>query len=128
MSFLLNVEKDLIGFEKKVLLVLTSETARQDALKAANLVEFAVPIVMEFAASGYLPQNVVTIMQRYAVPVAEGLLNGSITIESEIKLLVGQAASAILSRQHGVTTTIANIARDLAFLQVSHAPTLKSLN
>lgn len=99
---------------------LTSPKAQQEIEKAAIVAVKYIPLVRAFLNSGYVPERVIYLMNTYGVPVAQGLADGSITALDEIKVLVGLAVSTVIKKNEGLSTAAANIARELALLQVKN--------
>lgn len=109
----------LDNFVKKEVKALTNflesplvKSIENDLDQALN---FALPIAAEFATSGYIPSSVVTIMEKYAIPVADGLANGTITAIGEIKQLIGSGLSALIQKNHGLSGTLATIVNNIAY-------------
>lgn len=108
------VKKQLHSIEN----ILESPLAHKIEKDLDEALNFALPIVETFAGTGYVPVNVVTVMQKYAIPVADGLASGSITAIDEIKTLVGDGVSYLIQKNHGFSSTVAKIINNLAYARV----------
>lgn len=105
------VKKELKSIEN----ALESPLAHKIEHDLDEALHFAIPIVQEFVTSGYIPANVVSIMEKYAIPVADGLASGAITAIGEIKTLIGDGVSYLIEKNHGFSSTIAKIVNNLAY-------------
>lgn len=97
---------------------LTSPEAHQIEVILDEALNFALPVVESFAATGYAPAAVAVTMAKYAIPVADGLANGSVTAIDEIKSLIGAGVTHLVSKNFGLSTTLAAIINNLAYAKV----------
>lgn len=111
----MSIQSVVSGFFKKILSFLKSDQAKSAVLTAAQLAEVALPYVVEFGSAGLIPAKVISVLEKYGLPIANSLANGTAPVD-EIKLLIGQAVATILKHNHNISTTVANIARDMAYL------------
>lgn len=112
-----------INWIKSVFKFLTSPKAQEEASRAAQVFVQYIPLVAAFAATNYESNKVVQVFVKYGLPVAADLASGVAPID-EIKKLVGQAVSTIISHNESLSTTAANIAQNLAYLEVKNNPAL----
>lgn len=77
---------------------------------------FAQPIVATFVATGYAPAAVVAAMIQFAIPVADDMANGKITEQDEIKKVIGAGVSGLITKNFGLSNTLAVIVNNLAYV------------
>lgn len=121
----MSVFSSIVGFianlGSKVIGVFKSKTVQDYAVKAAQIAVKYEPLVAAIASANFKAASVVAVFQKYGLPVAQELASGAVTAEDEIKKYIGEAVSLFLQKNEDVSTTVANIARDLAYLNVKTA-------
>lgn len=101
----------------------TSHLAQVMSEQALGLATNAIPIVMQFMATGYDYTQVIKIAEAYGIGVLNKLANPT---TDDVKAEVGKFVSQILIQKFNVKEVQANLAREMAYLEVKTNPKLSS--
>lgn len=123
MSFIHDAEQAVENFIKKVTGFLTSPKAKSELHAVASLLPVVLPIVAEFAGLGFIPASVAALVAKYGgkaeevTKLAETFTGDQ--LEAAVKTYIGKVVADYVAKHQGVRTTVAQIARDIAYLQAS---------
>lgn len=118
MSVVSNFISFVANLGSKVAGVFQKPAVQAFVVKAAQVAVKWEPLVKDIASANFEAAAIVAVFDKYGLPVAKELASGQVTASDEVKKYIAEGVSLFLQKNENVSTTVANIARDLAYLNV----------